>query len=194
MEWLSDPVVTGCVQWLLALVFALSSAGKLRNRAAFAGVLMDYRLLPDALVSPLALVIPFVEAVVALALLLEDTRATAAAWAAGLIVLFSVAVWINLLRGRTHIDCGCFGGAFRQRISGWLLARNAVLLAAVVFVGTADAPSRAAHWLDYVTMIAGAASILFAIGAWSSVNNITATAPSRPADPFTPPLHPVERK
>ena len=179
MGILADPAVPGTVHSVLALLFAVSSWSKLRDRAAFAGVVADYRLVPETLAGPLALAIPFVEAVVALALLLEDTRFTAAAWAGGLIVMFSLAVLINLLRGRTHIDCGCFGAAFRQRIGWGLLARNAVLLAAVAYVGLPAEPARAAHWLDQVTAAAAAAAVVLLLGAWAALRRSTEVAANR---------------
>lgn len=179
MEYFAAPVLIGTVQWILALLFALSSWSKLRDRAAFAGIVADYRLLPRALAAPLSLAIPFVEAVVAVGLLLDGMRATAAAWAGALIVLFSLAVFVNLLRGRTHIDCGCFGAAFRQRIGWSLLARNALLLAAVALVGYGGGPGRAVHWLDLLTMMAAAGAIVLLLGAWAAMRAPAAIAANR---------------
>ena len=58
-------------------------------------------------------------------------RATAAGSAAAAILLglFSVAIGINLARGRSHIDCGCFQSALRQQLSISLLVRNGFLIA-----------------------------------------------------------------
>ena len=41
-------------------------------------------------------------------------------------------VAVNLLRGRQVLDCGCGGLSGRQPISWWLVARNAVLTAALL--------------------------------------------------------------
>lgn len=185
MSWISDPVILGAATWTLALLFALSAWGKLRDRAVFAATVADYRLVPEPLAGPISTAIPFAEAVVALALLLEGTRVTAAAWAAGLILLFSFAVFVNLLRGRTHIDCGCFSAAFRQRIGWDLLARNAVLLAVAAWAGLAPAPSRDLHWLDVVTMAAGAGAIVLLFGAWGALRKSAEVAAQRyPAAPL----------
>jgi hypothetical protein len=169
MGWMSDPVVLGTAQWTLALLFALSSWSKLRDRAVFAATVADYHLVPDALTGPLATAIPFTEAVIAPALLFEGTRVTAAAWAAGLVLLFSLAVLVNLLRGRTYIDCGCFSGAFRQRIGWDVLARNGVLLGVIAWVGHSPEPSRAAHWLDMVTMAAAAGAVVLLFATWGAL-------------------------
>lgn len=116
------------VRTLLALVFLSAALGKARHHLAFQGVLANYRLLPDFAVVPLALTLPALEAAVGAALL-----CTPSAWpqlsAAGLLVVFALAMAINLMRGRRHIDCGCFQSALKQELSWTLVARNAVLTA-----------------------------------------------------------------
>jgi hypothetical protein len=47
--------------------------------------------------------------------------------AAGLLLLFALAMGINLRRGRRHIDCGCFQNALKQTLSWALVMRNVVL-------------------------------------------------------------------
>src|SRR5919197_1598335 len=49
------------------------------------------------------------------------------------LVAFSVAVAVNLLRGRT-IDCGCFGPVAQKQITWWTVPRNVVLTAAAIVV------------------------------------------------------------
>jgi drug/metabolite transporter (DMT)-like permease len=54
-------------------------------------------------------------------------RRIGACAAAAQLILFAVAIAINLRRGRTSIDCGCFGSRLRQGLSVWMVARNLVL-------------------------------------------------------------------
>ena len=54
-----------------------------------------------------------------------------------LLVLYSAAIAINLLRGRRDIECGCGGAATHVPLSGWLLARNAALMATALAVHAA---------------------------------------------------------
>ena len=63
------------------------------------------------------------------------------------------------MRGRLHVDCGCFGRALRQPLSWWLPARNAILmaLAAIAMLPTAD---RAMTPLDFATVFFGAATVV----------------------------------
>jgi hypothetical protein len=73
--------------------------------------------------------------------------------------MFSAAIAINIARGRRDIDCGCFGAALRQGLSGWLLVRNLALAGAAVAVWL---PSfeRTLEPLDWVTIALGGTTLL----------------------------------
>jgi hypothetical protein len=130
------------VRTLLALVFLTAALGKARHRLAFQGVLANYRLLPDFAVQPMSFVLPPLEAAVGAALLCSPSPWPPLA-AAGLLLMFAAAMAINLVRGRRHIDCGCFQSALRQTLTWRLVARNAALIAllALPLVTHAAAPA-----------------------------------------------------
>ena len=65
---------------------------------------------------------------------LPATRHFGAALAIALLVMFALAMAINLVRGRTEIDCGCFKSGLRQTVSGWLVGRNLLLAAGTVLL------------------------------------------------------------
>jgi hypothetical protein len=44
-----------------------------------------------------------------------------------LLVAYAIAMTTNLRRGRTHIDCGCFGSRLAHGLAPWMVLRNAVL-------------------------------------------------------------------
>lgn len=112
------------------LVFLAAGVAKLRNRRVFPGVVANYRLLPDALVGPVATVLPWAEVLIGAALL--GGIALAAVPAAGLLLAFAVAMAVNIGRGRAHIDCGCGRSELRQPLSRNLVVRNVVLAALLV--------------------------------------------------------------
>ena len=58
----------------VGLVFLQAALAKLRHRELLAGVIANYRLLPDALVAPAALLLPPAELAVSLGLLLGAYR------------------------------------------------------------------------------------------------------------------------
>ena len=56
-----DPTLALAAALLLAAIFGSAGPAKLMARDAFAGVVANYRLLPDPLVTPVALVLPCLE-------------------------------------------------------------------------------------------------------------------------------------
>lgn len=149
---LGDPAAAGIVVGALALILGGAAWHKLSEPAAFLSALAGYRLVPEALLGAVARIVPVVEAALALGLLIPLTRTVALAGAALLIASYAGAMAVNLLRGRSYIDCGCGGAA--HPLSWGLVARNALLVVvALAFAGpTAERPL---DWVDGVTLVAG---------------------------------------
>ncbi len=119
---------------VLGMVFLVAAADKLGNPELFARNIANYRLVPLELVNVLAIVLPWLELMVGL-MLLAGLRVQAAAMvAAGLLVVFTVALVSALVRG-LDIHCGCFSQTATERI-GWerVLHDIALLVAALVLV------------------------------------------------------------
>jgi hypothetical protein len=135
---------------LVALAFLTAAFGKLRHRLEFQGVVANYRLLPEAVVPAFAFLLPPVEIAIAAAMLFVPSWWPAVC-AAALLVLFAVAMAINIARGRRHIDCGCFQSTLKQTLNWILVARNAGLALALAVPATvpegALSPSGAAEAL-----------------------------------------------
>lgn len=123
-----DSVATLIVRYALALLFGGAALHKLRDRRRFDGMVLAYRLAPSRLALRVARLLPLLELLVAGGLLAAWRPAFPAA--ALLLAGYGLAMAINLARGRREIDCGC--GAMPQRLSLWLVARNAVLAAAAL--------------------------------------------------------------
>jgi len=104
---------------------------KLRHRALLPGVIANYRLLPAAVVTPAAIALPLAEIAVG-GLLLIGVRPLPVLLGAGLLGLFALAMAINLLRGRSHISCGCGRPELSQSLGWPLVARNLLLAAALL--------------------------------------------------------------
>lgn len=122
-----EPLLTWGLRGFLALLFATAAISKLTAMEEFHGVVRNFRLLPDAASRAVAMVLPVVELAVAAGLMVT-ALAVPAAWAgAGLLALFGVAIAINVMRGRTQIDCGCFRNGLKQQINWLMVGRNLVL-------------------------------------------------------------------
>jgi uncharacterized membrane protein len=168
-----DPALTWMLAVALLMLFLASAAMKFADLSRFAAALENYRLLPPALVAPAAWMIPALEAVAALGLLVPARRPAACLLIAALLTIFTAAIAINLARGRREIDCGCFGAALSQTLSGWLIARNVILLAAAAAVAL-PAPLRTLEAVDFVTIVFGATTLMV---LYVSMNYLLANAP-----------------
>ena len=125
MHFASPEFVTA-VRTLTALVFFSAGIAKMRNWIAFEGVIANYRLLPQFAVRPVSYSLPPIEIFTGVALLAAAPHAD---WlAAGLLSSFAVAMAINLARGRSQIDCGCFNSALKQHLRWSLVARNVCMV------------------------------------------------------------------
>lgn len=155
-----DPSLILAVRLLGTLVFAAAAGGKVRHRHELAGVVANYRLLPERLAAPAAWTIVGLECLVVLSLVSGLQLTAGAALAIVLLVGFAFAMAINLARGRREIDCGCFQSGLRQRLSGALVARNlllAIMLTPVLAEGRAG--GGALQWIDGLG--AGLAAFVF---------------------------------
>jgi hypothetical protein len=151
---LHDPTVVTFGQLLLAAVFGFAGWRKATRIEEFVGVVRNFRLLPKGLAEPVARVLPFIELALAAALLLSPIISQAGLSALILLAIFTAAIWINLLRGRTHIDCGCFRSGAGQPLSHWLIGRNLLLMVLAAVLATA--PS--GPWLPGTFELATAAA------------------------------------
>ncbi len=143
------------IGWILALSLALllgDAAGhKLHDPARFRSALAGYRLMPDVLVAPAGFGVVAAELLAAVLLVLPSRRAEGATLAAALMCAYALAICVNLLRGRTRIDCGCLGFGRTERIAWWMVARNTVLAAAALGAMRPSA-TRGLTALDAVTV------------------------------------------
>ncbi len=97
----------------LGLVFIYAALEKIIDPEAFALVIDNYRLLPQRLVAPVALTLPWLELWAGVLVLIGLWKRAAALILAGLLTAFLVAVSYNLYRG-LDFECGCFGSGSRQ--------------------------------------------------------------------------------
>jgi hypothetical protein len=158
-----DPALDLALRAGLALLFATSALAKLRDLGAFADAVAGYRLLPAWLVGPAAAVFAAAEGVLAAALFVPALRVASSLGAASVLLLYGVAIAVNLARGRRDIDCGCGGPSGRQTLSEALVLRNALLAAAALASALPPAP-RVLGWLDAPTVCGAVAtaSLLYA--------------------------------
>jgi hypothetical protein len=170
-----DPVVEHVLRGSLALLLATGAIGKARGFALFRAAVEGYALLPARLAGAAAAFFAATEGALGAALLAParfGLRPAALAGAAALFALYGGAIAINLARGRREIDCGCGGAAAHVPLSGWLLARNAILVAMALAClrGASPRPLGAVDALA----IAGGVSVLALV--WTAAHGLLASA------------------
>ena len=174
--WPLDPALQWVLRLGLAMLFGLAAWHKLRAPEVFRAALRGYDLLPERAVDATTRVLPALELMAAAGFLLPGAARGAALLAASLLLLYTSAIAVSLLRGRRDIDCGCAGPAAARTIGSDLVLRNVVLLAAAVACGFAPA-ARTLVTLDAVTIVAGAATLAL---VYASVESALANAHSLP--------------
>lgn len=168
-----DPTLITICAAALAIVLICGAWQKLRDLDGFAAAIEQYRLMPLQLVASSARILLIWEAAAGLLLLPAVTRPWGAALAAGLLIVVTGAVVVNLLRGRTEIDCGCGGVEGGQQLSWALVARNGVLVLFAAAAMSEEAP-RQLVWLDGVTMVAGTLALY---GIYAAADQLLANRP-----------------
>jgi len=128
MRLLRHPGLVMVAQLAIAVVFLAAALGKIGDAGAFARQIHHFRLLPLGLENTLAITLPWIELVAALALLLRFRPRAGAVITAGLMGLFVFVVAAAVARG-LDIECGCFGTADASRVGTAKLIENVGLLA-----------------------------------------------------------------
>ncbi len=125
-----SPYLLAAVRFLLAIVFLQSSVEKIREPDIFVKTVAAYRLLPKFVIRPFGFSLPWLELMLGLVLLSGWQTRLAAILTGMLYLLFIGALGINLLRGQTNMNCGCFGSKRRHKIDVGLILRDIGLLIA----------------------------------------------------------------
>jgi len=171
-----DPTLPHIFAALLAIIFLGGAGQKLRDVDGFVMAVEQYRLLPERWAAVAAKSLLAAEIAAGLLLLPLATRAAGAGLALALLIAFTVAITINLLRGRRAIDCGCGGPEGGQHLSWGLVLRNVTLgaMAALSSATLATEIPRTLVWLDGLTLVAGTLALY---GLYAAANQLMTNRP-----------------
>ena len=122
-------------RWGIGFIFVYAGTVKLLNPEVFAVLIDAYGILPEKLVTPVALCLPAFEILAGIGLMFNIYGSLSVI--TGLLLLFMVVLAYGIRMG-LDVDCGCFGPedpeaeAFHGlRLS---LLRDLVMLAGVIFI------------------------------------------------------------
>jgi hypothetical protein len=182
-----DPLFIRVIAMGFALMFALAALHKIDDRNMFLSILKAYKIIPRFMLRACALSIPMLELMLALgwlqAGLLGSSYPMVAVLSTCLLVVYGLAIAINLLRGRTNIDCGCSlasakkstgddkGNESRQSISINLVWRNACL-ALLTLTALTPITARQLGAIDYIGLTG---ALLVFVLLYASLTQLIAT-------------------
>jgi uncharacterized membrane protein YphA (DoxX/SURF4 family) len=117
----------------IGLVFVVAGVAKIGHATEFAAQIAGFRLLPQPVIAPLALALPFLELLLG-GYLVVGLFTRASAWTAALLfALFDAAIASAVVRGMT-VSCGCFGPNDTTVTTWPEVARDAVLVVIAIVV------------------------------------------------------------
>lgn len=138
--WLLHPWLSVRLQLGLGAIFVVAAIPKVADPPAFAHMIYNYRLVPGAVINAMALVLPWVELLAGLALFVGVWKRTAAGITGLLLLVFVVALSVNLARGNP-VNCGCFGVHAKDKSRPelldemrWTILRDVAILGVVAQV------------------------------------------------------------
>lgn len=146
-----DPAIHATLRLGLGALLAVAAFHKLSDTQRFRRTVEEYEILPDASVAVVASVLAWIELAIGIGLMVRPESSQPAWAAAVLFASYLAAIVVNLLRGRTHIDCGCFTASSRAPLGFDLVVRNGMLIACAL-AATATPGDRPLIWLDGLTI------------------------------------------
>lgn len=111
---MSSSITITVLRFVTGALFILASYPKIINPVHFSAVVAEYQLLPESLIPFAAIILPWIELMCGVMLVLNVFAQSNALIMMVVLVIFTIGVTNNLLRGIIH-DCGCF-----ELLDGWL--------------------------------------------------------------------------
>jgi len=171
-----DPIVNLALRLGFAALFGATLVHKLvdflRFRLAVAAYFRGTPLAASGAAAVMAVLAIGLESLALVACLGPVSGAVPAALVGGVLVLYALAMGLNLLRGNVLLDCGCSFGAARHPVQPRLVLRNGALalLAGVMALPVAPRTVGALDYFSAVACVAVAVLAFFIVGQFSEIN------------------------
>ncbi len=135
-----------CIRIFLCAILWSAAISKLAHPRQFRRAIQDYQVIPFLLEKRLSfsawlsVSIPAGEVIAGCGLMSGILLIPSAVLTIALLLVFSAAIAVNLVQGRTELSCHCAGTLGNHQISLWLVGRNLLLMAmtSVLFLITPD--------------------------------------------------------
>lgn len=112
---------------VLGGVFLWAGVVKIPDLELFSYTVRAYNLLPEFLILPVTILVPYLECVIGLCLILGFWTHASALIASGLLIAFASALGTKIYQG-VNMSCGCFGFGTERGSLEWVLLQDVLLL------------------------------------------------------------------
>jgi uncharacterized membrane protein YphA (DoxX/SURF4 family) len=126
-------IVVLVLRVVLGAIFIVAGGSKIGHAAYFAAQIAGFRILPQAVIAPIALALPYLEVLLGVYLVIGLFTRQAAWIAALLLLIFDAAIASAVVRGMA-INCGCFGPSDATVTTWGEVARDAIFVVMAVVV------------------------------------------------------------
>lgn len=131
-RFLTHPYLALAFRVYIGALFIYASMYKISYTAEFAETIASYQLVPYWAVNFLAVFMPWLELVCGVLLIVGFRAKSAVTIIGGMLVMFTLAVLINLLRD-SPIPCGCFSSV-EDPISWWTVVRDLIWVGMTIHI------------------------------------------------------------
>ena len=115
---IDNDLLTLASRLIVGVTFIYAAWYKIIDPAAFAKSIWYYHMVPGSLINLMALILPWLEILIGLALILGIWYRGAVLWSNLLLVIFIAALASTIARGLS-IDCGCFKAGKSATAPAW---------------------------------------------------------------------------
>lgn len=130
-SFFTSPLTIRVCQVAIGVLMAWAGLAKIGNLHGFAEQLHNFRMMPVPVENLIAMSLPWIELLAALALIFGVRARAGALLSALLLGVFTIAVFVAMGRG-LDIECGCFGTSDATRVGWGKIGQNLAMLALAV--------------------------------------------------------------
>ena len=118
---------------ILGGVFLWAGIIKIPDLELFSYTVRAYNLLPEFLILPVTILVPWLECVIGLCLILGFWMQASTLIASGLLIAFAGALGTKIYQG-VNMSCGCFGFGTDRGSLEWVLFQDVLLLSFALMI------------------------------------------------------------
>ncbi|WP_226535519.1 MauE/DoxX family redox-associated membrane protein [Fictibacillus halophilus] len=119
---------------IIGFIFLSSALHKIMNYRGHKAIVKNYKILPNDLISLFVFLEVISEFTFSIFFLIGLFTNYAAIGLAILLIAYSIAILMNIVRGNNEISCGCGGVIGEHKITYKLIVRNLLILLGVIVV------------------------------------------------------------